>query len=132
MSNSIFLRTDLNQMTYTLFKNLQRSSCCGSAVVNPTSIHGDSSSLPGLAQWVENLVLLWLWHRLWLRFNFQPGKFLCPGCGPKKQKKKTNKKKKKKNLPSREVNKFHNICRYILINTEELYFQENVSKLTTY
>ena len=32
-------------------------------VKNPTSIHKDSGSIPGLVQWVEDLALLWLWHR---------------------------------------------------------------------
>ena len=32
-------------------------------VKNPTSIGEDVSSIPGLAQWVKNLVLLWLWCR---------------------------------------------------------------------
>jgi len=34
-----------------------RSSYCGSAVRNPTSIHEDSGLIPGLAQWIEDLVL---------------------------------------------------------------------------
>ena len=32
-------------------------------LTNLTSIHGDSGSVPGLAQWVEDLVLPWLWCR---------------------------------------------------------------------
>ena len=40
-------------------------SChCGSAVTNLTSIHGDACLIPGLTQWVKDLVLLWLWCRL--------------------------------------------------------------------
>ena len=36
-------------------KILDKSSCCGSAVMNRPSIHEDMGLMPGLAQWVKDL-----------------------------------------------------------------------------
>ena len=33
-------------------------------VKNPTSIHKNTSSIPGLTQWVKDTAFLWLWHRV--------------------------------------------------------------------
>ena len=42
-----------------LLKNFSRSSHCGTAETNPTSIHEDVGLIHGLVHWVRDLVLPW-------------------------------------------------------------------------
>ena len=44
-------------------KKMNRSSHRGAAEMNPTRNHEIVGLIPGLAQWVKDLVLLWLWRR---------------------------------------------------------------------
>ena len=40
-------------------RKVREDSCVGSTVTNLTSIHEDAGLIPGLAQWVKDLVLWW-------------------------------------------------------------------------
>ena len=51
-----------------LYEIMWSSHCC-SVVRNPTSIHEDAGLMPGLAQWVKDLVLSELWGKLQMRLG---------------------------------------------------------------
>ena len=65
-------------------KRENQSSAVAQMVENWTSTHEDAGLIPGLAQWVKDLTLLWLWHRLaataWI--GPQPGNFHMPQVQP--------------------------------------------------
>ena len=55
---------NLTPVRMAIIKNLtNRSSQFGAAEMNPTRNHEVAGLIPGLAQWVKDLVLLWLWCR---------------------------------------------------------------------
>ena len=43
---------------------LEFPPCVAQQVKNPAGVHEKAHLIPGLAQWVEDPVLLWLWWRL--------------------------------------------------------------------
>ena len=62
-------------------------------VKNLTDIHEDVRLLPGLAQGVKDLVLLWLWYRLVVTTLIRPLAWESPyaaGAAIKRKKKRTN------------------------------------------
>ena len=61
--------TNINGLFYTGFiapllrLSYFQSSCCGAAEKNLTRNHEVAGSIAGLAQWVKDPTLLWLWRR---------------------------------------------------------------------
>ena len=86
------------------------SSRCGSTVMNPTIIHDDLGSIPGLTQWVKDPVLqqvttaaqIWrccgcgVGQQLQLQFDPRLGTSIGRECGTKKTETEQNKTKKPK------------------------------------
>ena len=76
---------------YSNLKLNPRSSHCGS-VMNPTSVHKDEVSIPGLIQRVKDPVLLWavvyVDQQLQVQFNPYSGNLHMPQVWPLKKKKK--------------------------------------------
>ena len=77
------------KVTHTHKKRDTRSSHCGSVVAGLTGVHEDVGSIPGLAQWVKDPVLLWAVAEAGsysYGLNPRPGTFICLRCGPEKKK----------------------------------------------
>ena len=53
-----YLCAGIYQVRRDVLKTQTWSSHCGSVVMNPTRIHEDAGSIPGLIQWVKDLALL--------------------------------------------------------------------------
>ena len=86
---------------------LLRSSHRDAAEMNPTRNHEVVGSIPGLAQWVTDLALLWLWRRLAATTLIRPLAWEPPfsmGVAPKRQKRPKKNPKKQKQKQNKNKN----------------------------
>ena len=67
-------------------------------LTNPTKNHEVEGSIPGLAQWVKDLALLWLWCRPVAAAPIRPPDWELPYTMGAALKAKAKKEKKKNNL----------------------------------
>ena len=66
-------------------------------LTTPTRNHEVSGLIPGLHQWVKDLAMLWLWHRLAATASIRPLAWEPPcAVGSAIEKPKSKKKKKKR------------------------------------
>ena len=73
----------------------KRSSHRGAAEMNPTRNHEVVGLIPGLAQWVKDLALLWLWRRPAATAPIRPLAWEPPFATSAALKKKKKKEKRK-------------------------------------